>query len=138
MAERPRRCIWKPLPSQQSSGIDGDPRQKTTGRELRIAESDNAQRQALIRDPPRIRRGIAHNDGGRMSSAMARRRRAVVAGGAGFLGSHLCERLLDEEYEVVCLDDLSTGQKSNLQHCEETGNFRLLQTDVTQGVRVEG
>ncbi|MGQ0830289.1 MAG: NAD-dependent epimerase/dehydratase family protein, partial [Microthrixaceae bacterium] len=42
--------------------------------------------------------------------------RVVVTGGAGFLGSHLCERLLIEGYHVLCLDDLSTGSAANVAH----------------------
>ena len=50
-------------------------------------------------------------------------RRAVVTGGAGFLGSHLCERLLCDGYRVVSVDNYSTGQRSNLAHL--TGHPRL-------------
>ena len=45
-----------------------------------------------------------------------RRKRVLVTGGAGFLGSHLCERLLDEGDEVICLDNLFTGSKDNIKH----------------------
>ena len=44
--------------------------------------------------------------------------RVVVAGGAGFLGSHLCDRLVDRGDEVVCVDDLSTGRPENVAHLE--------------------
>jgi dTDP-glucose 4,6-dehydratase len=64
--------------------------------------------------------------------------RAVVTGGAGFLGSHLCERLLHEGYAVLCLDDLSTGRATNVAHLAGVGPFRLVQTDVTGTVHVEG
>ncbi|MGE3286275.1 MAG: UDP-glucuronic acid decarboxylase family protein [Pseudonocardia sp.] len=66
------------------------------------------------------------------------RRRAVVTGGAGFLGSHLCERLLREGYAVVCLDDFSTGSPANVAHLTETGPFRLIRADVTDFVHVVG
>jgi dTDP-glucose 4,6-dehydratase len=66
------------------------------------------------------------------------RPRAVVTGGAGFLGSHLCERLLGEGYEVLCLDDLSTGAAGNVAHLAEVGAFRLVRTDVTERVHVVG
>ena len=56
----------------------------------------------------------------------ARRQRAVVTGGAGFLGSHLCERLLADGYEVVCLDNFVTGTPANVAHLAETGPFRLV------------
>ncbi len=66
------------------------------------------------------------------------RPRAVVTGGAGFLGSHLCERLLLEGYSVLCLDDLSTGSAANVAHLTEVGPFRLIRADVTDFVHVVG
>ncbi|MHA6784088.1 UDP-glucuronic acid decarboxylase family protein [Pseudonocardia saturnea] len=66
------------------------------------------------------------------------RRRAVVTGGAGFLGSHLCERLLLEGYEVLGLDDFSTGSAGNVAHLAELGPFRLVRADVTDFVHVVG
>jgi len=60
----------------------------------------------------------------------------VVTGGAGFLGSHLCERLLREGYAVLCLDDLSTGSAANVAHLAELGPFRLARADVTDFVHV--
>ena len=65
-------------------------------------------------------------------------RRAVVTGGAGFLGSHLCERLLQEGYEVVCLDDFCTGASINVEHLLENRRFRLIRADVTDYVHVSG
>jgi dTDP-glucose 4,6-dehydratase len=66
------------------------------------------------------------------------RPRAVVTGGAGFLGSHLCERLLEEDYEVVALDDFCTGTPDNVAHLSQIGPFRLLRCDVTDYVHVPG
>jgi dTDP-glucose 4,6-dehydratase len=66
------------------------------------------------------------------------RRRAAVTGGAGFLGSHLCDRLLDEAYEVICLDDFCTGNSSNVEHLLERDGFRLVRADVTEFVHVSG
>ena len=64
--------------------------------------------------------------------------RVVVTGGAGFLGSHLCERLVADNCDVVCLDDLSTGVAGNVAHLAESGSFQLVRTDVTEFVRVPG
>jgi len=66
------------------------------------------------------------------------RPRAVITGGAGFLGSHLCERLLDDGMEVVCLDNFLTGSPANVRHLSERGPFRLLRCDVTDYIHVPG
>jgi UDP-glucuronate decarboxylase len=58
-------------------------------------------------------------------------KRILVTGGAGFLGSHLCERLLDEGNEVLCVDNLFTGRKSNIHHLMDNKNFEFLRHDVT-------
>jgi dTDP-glucose 4,6-dehydratase len=65
-------------------------------------------------------------------------KRAVVTGGAGFLGSHLCERLLDDGYEVVGLDNFCTGNPDNVAHLLENPKFRLVRADVTDYVHVPG
>jgi len=65
-------------------------------------------------------------------------RNAVVTGGAGFLGSHLCERLLSEDYRVQCLDDFTTGTPHNVAHLLENPAFRLVRTDVTGYIHVGG
>ncbi len=65
-------------------------------------------------------------------------RRAVVTGGAGFLGSHLCERLLELGIEVVCLDNFLTGTPGNVEHLMEHPAFRLVRCDVTDYVLVPG
>src|SRR6186997_2096734 len=66
------------------------------------------------------------------------RRRAVVTGGTGFLGSHLCERLLDQGYEVIALDNFSTGTPANVAHLAEHDGFRLVRADVTDYIHVVG
>ena len=65
-------------------------------------------------------------------------RRAVVTGGAGFLGSHLCERLLEDDYEVVCLDNFLTGAPTNVDHLLERPRFRLVRADVSDFIHVVG
>ena len=60
--------------------------------------------------------------------------RVVVAGGAGFLGSHLCDRLVERGDAVVCLDDLSTGSEENVSHLISHDRFRLVVTDVSEKV----
>src|SRR4051794_37213721 len=64
--------------------------------------------------------------------------RVVVTGGAGFLGSHLCERLLADGHEVVALDNFLTGTPANVAHLLEHDAFRLVKADVTDYVHVTG
>ena len=64
--------------------------------------------------------------------------RAVVTGGAGFLGSHLCDRLLEMEYEVICLDNLLTGSSDNIAHLLGNSRFRFVKHNVTDYLYVEG
>jgi dTDP-glucose 4,6-dehydratase len=65
-------------------------------------------------------------------------RHVVVTGGAGFLGSHLCERLLDLGHHVTCIDNFITGSRANLALCLENPRFTLLEMDVTEKVWCEG
>jgi len=65
-------------------------------------------------------------------------RRVVVTGGAGFLGSHLCERLLGDGAEVVCLDNFLTGTPANVAHLLPDPAFRLTRCDVSEFVHVPG
>ena len=64
--------------------------------------------------------------------------RTVVTGGAGFLGSHLCERLLDDGDEVIALDNFLTGTPDNVEHLLERDGFRLIRSDVTEYIHVPG
>ena len=61
----------------------------------------------------------------------------LVTGGAGFLGSHLCERLLNEGNEVICLDNYFTGQKRNISHLLSNPNFEVIRHDVTIPIQLE-
>ncbi|MBD3241430.1 MAG: NAD-dependent epimerase/dehydratase family protein [Chitinivibrionales bacterium] len=63
--------------------------------------------------------------------------RILVTGGAGFLGSHLCERLVREGHDVLCLDNYFTGRKTNIAHLMDCHNFELMRHDVTFPVFVE-
>jgi len=63
--------------------------------------------------------------------------RVVVAGGAGFLGSHLCDRLIERGDTVVCLDDLSTGSKDNVAHLLGHERFSLIVTNVSKSAELE-
>lgn len=64
--------------------------------------------------------------------------RAVVTGGAGFLGSHLCDRLLGEGWDVLALDNFITGDARNVNHLKENKHFQLAQKDVNEPLQVGG
>ncbi|WP_445185069.1 UDP-glucuronate decarboxylase [Pseudonocardia sp. Cha107L01] len=66
------------------------------------------------------------------------RQRAVLTGGAGFLGSHLAERLLDLDIDVVCVDNFLTGSPDNVAHLQDSDGFRLLRADVTNHLVIPG
>ena len=65
------------------------------------------------------------------------RKTVLITGGAGFIGSHLCDRLLDLGYEVLCLDNFFTGSKRNVEHLIGTPRFELLRHDVTFPLYIE-
>ncbi len=65
------------------------------------------------------------------------KKRVLVTGGAGFVGSHLCERLLNENCEVYCLDNFFTGQKQNIVHLLNNPYFELIRHDVTAPYFIE-
>jgi UDP-glucuronate decarboxylase len=65
------------------------------------------------------------------------RKRILVTGGAGFLGSHLCDRLLEQGHEVLCADNLFTGTKRNLEHLHNHPRFEFMRHDVTMPLYVE-
>jgi len=66
------------------------------------------------------------------------RHSAVVTGGAGFLGSHLCERLLKEGFKVICVDNLITGNTENIAHLAGNENFSFVKHDVTNYIFLPG
>ena len=63
--------------------------------------------------------------------------RVLVTGGAGFLGSHLCERLLDEGCEVLCVDNFYTGRRENIAHLLKNSRFEIMRHDITFPLYVE-
>jgi len=64
-------------------------------------------------------------------------KRILVTGGAGFLGSHLCDRLVDQGHDVICLDNFFTSQKSNVAHLLDRPNFELIRHDITHPIFLE-
>jgi UDP-glucuronate decarboxylase len=68
---------------------------------------------------------------------MGPRKRILVTGGAGFLGSHLCERLLEQGHEVLCVDNYFTGTKANIAHLLDNPFFELMRHDVTFSLYIE-
>jgi dTDP-glucose 4,6-dehydratase len=66
------------------------------------------------------------------------KKRALVTGGAGFIGSHLCERLLEEGYRVICVDNLRTGSPENVAHLQEEPDFEYVNHDVTTYIDLPG
>ena len=64
-------------------------------------------------------------------------KRILVTGGAGFLGSHLCERLLADGHDVICVDNFFTGTKDNIAHLLDNPYFELMRHDVTFPLYVE-
>jgi len=68
---------------------------------------------------------------------MAQLKRILVTGGAGFIGSHLCQRLVRQNHDVICLDNFFTSQKQNITHLLDETNFELIRHDVTHPVWLE-
>jgi UDP-glucuronate decarboxylase len=64
-------------------------------------------------------------------------KRILVTGGAGFLGSHLCERLVEQNHDVICLDNFFTSQKANIAHLLHLPNFELIRHDITEPILLE-
>lgn len=66
------------------------------------------------------------------------RKRILITGGAGFLGSHLCDRFIQEDYDVIAMDNLVTGSIHNIEHLLQLPNFEFFHHDVTKFVHVPG
>ncbi|MFW5955519.1 MAG: NAD-dependent epimerase/dehydratase family protein, partial [Rhodothermales bacterium] len=64
--------------------------------------------------------------------------RTLITGGAGFLGSHLCDRFVAEGHDVICMDNFITGSADNVAHLIGNGRFRLVEHDVTNFTYIEG
>jgi len=85
----------------------------------------------MIKFPPSSLNG--HSSGGTMVDPKL----ILVTGGAGFLGSHLCDRLLDDGHDVICVDNFFTGRKQNIEHLIGHPRFELMRHDVTLPLYVE-
>src|SRR4051812_2379198 len=64
--------------------------------------------------------------------------RTVITGGAGFVGSHLCERFLNDGHEVICVDNLLTGSRRNIEHLIDRPRFRFDEHNVSEPIEVDG
>lgn len=68
---------------------------------------------------------------------MAENKRILITGGAGFIGSHLCERFLAEEYEVICVDNFLTGSRRNIASFEDNKRFRLIEHNMSHALVIQ-
>ncbi|MDD2404057.1 MAG: SDR family oxidoreductase [Victivallaceae bacterium] len=66
-----------------------------------------------------------------------RKKTFLVTGGSGFIGSHLCERLLNDQHDVICVDNFFTGSKDNIRHLLDNPNFEIMRHDITWPLYVE-
>src|SRR5947207_14272757 len=73
----------------------------------------------------------------RNSKLETNRLRILVTGGAGFIGSHLCDRLVADGQEVICLDNFFTGRRENIRHLLDNHSFELLRHDVIEPILLE-
>src|SRR3989344_3696076 len=64
--------------------------------------------------------------------------KVLITGGAGFIGSHLCDFLLEKGYYVICMDNFITGNKENIKHLMRNRKFRLIEHDVSKYIKVGG
>lgn len=80
---------------------------------------------------------VVHTLKCRYEGKVMNRKRILITGGAGFIGSHLCERLLEQGNEVVCMDNLFTGQKDNIRHLINNPYFEFMRYDILNDIQVE-
>jgi len=66
------------------------------------------------------------------------KKRVLITGGAGFIGSHLCEKLLSEGFEVLCMDNFITGERRNISYLLKDKNFTFLKHDVSKHINIKG
>lgn len=64
--------------------------------------------------------------------------RTVITGGAGFVGSHLCERFLADGHEVICVDNLLTGHRRNIDHLASNPRFTFVEHNISEPLRLDG
>ena len=64
--------------------------------------------------------------------------RILITGGSGFLGSHLCEYLLEKSHEVICMDNFITGSEKNVQHLKANKKFTLINHDISEFIKIDG
>ena len=76
--------------------------------------------------------------GKKSNQSSKKRPRVLITGGAGFLGSHLCDRYIEEGYEVICMDNLITGNADNIAHLIGNDRFEFIKHDVTNYIHVGG
>ena len=62
----------------------------------------------------------------------------VITGGAGFLGSHLCDKFIAEDFKVICIDNLLTGNADNIAHLAGNENFKFIKHDITNYIFIAG
>ena len=86
---------------------------------------------------PKTSVGEFETRGGDRSMTKSRRKTVLVAGGAGFLGSHLCDALLGDGFHVIALDNLLTGRRSNSRHLEREPHFHLIESDIISPLPAE-
>jgi UDP-glucuronate decarboxylase len=99
--------------------------------------ANDATRSLISRGETRNNIGGTTLEGGFAAMASGARRRILVTGGAGFLGSHLCERLIRDGHDVICVDNFFTGTKENILGLQDNPFFDLVRHDITLPLHVE-